>query len=553
MATTETLNLEVKSNIKSVTKDQKEWNKELKKTEDSIKDVNEEGKEVVAEMQILGLSINGLKTAWKSAASGAKFLFRSIKMGIASTGVGLLVLAFGTLATWFATTKKGAEALSVAFKGIGAAIKVIVDRVSQFGSGLFKLLTGAKGGLKEMGDSFKGIGKEILTDTLNAMALEKALQKLTDRERALNVETAQRRAEIEQLKMIAEDVTKSEEERLEAAEKAFDIESDLLEKRVENAEEAVRLEQQRLSLISDPQQDQLDALAQKEIDLANIRGESATKQIELNNKINSIKQETINKNNILQAQRDAEFTETQNMLEQLELLRIKDDHNRAIRQLEQERDDALFNAKKIEGIEEREARIAVINDTFQEKYIDLVDKNKTVTIDGNNAILSDEQKTINARKKLQLQFVGIMGNVMGALSGLAKQGSAEQKALALTDIAVGTGVGFIQALDIAQKSAKATGPGAVFAFPMFYATQVLAILGAVASAKQALATAPSGGGGGGGGTPSAGATPPAPQMMSGAFELTGGQEIEPVQAYVVSDTITESQNALELIRRRATI
>jgi len=42
-------------------------------------------------------------------------------------------------------------------------------------------------------------------------------------------------------------------------------------------------------------------------------------------------------------------------------------------------------------------------------------------------------------------------------------------------------------------------------------------------------------------------------MMSGAFELTGGQEVEPTRAYVVSDDITASQNALAIIRRRATI
>ena len=82
MADKVVLEAEVKSNIKAVAKDQKAWNKEIKKTEDSIKDVNKEGKEVVAEMQILGLSINGLKAGWKSAASGAKFMFRSIKMGI---------------------------------------------------------------------------------------------------------------------------------------------------------------------------------------------------------------------------------------------------------------------------------------------------------------------------------------------------------------------------------------------------------------------------------------------------------------------------------------
>ena len=54
-------------------------------------------------------------------------------------------------------------------------------------------------------------------------------------------------------------------------------------------------------------------------------------------------------------------------------------------------------------------------------------------------------------------------------------------------------------------------------------------------------------------TPSTSSAPPSSEMMSGSFELTGGQEVEPVQAYVVSDQITENQNALEIIRRRATI
>ena len=191
----EVLELEVKSNIKSVAKDQKAWNKELKTTKENIEDVNEEGKEVVAEMQILGVSINGLKAAWSSAASGAKFLFRSVKMGIISTGVGAFVVALGTIATWFTTTKRGAEVLETAMAGVGAAISVIVDRVAKFGGGLFKLLTGTEGGLKDMRDSFKNIGEEIKTDTLLTMALTKQNQKLADSQRALNVETAQRRAD----------------------------------------------------------------------------------------------------------------------------------------------------------------------------------------------------------------------------------------------------------------------------------------------------------------------------------------------------------------------
>ena len=42
-------------------------------------------------------------------------------------------------------------------------------------------------------------------------------------------------------------------------------------------------------------------------------------------------------------------------------------------------------------------------------------------------------------------------------------------------------------------------------------------------------------------------------MLSGAFTLGGGQQPEPIQAYVVSDSITNNQNKLATIRRRATI
>ena len=60
----------------------------------------------------------------------------------------------------------------------------------------------------------------------------------------------------------------------------------------------------------------------------------------------------------------------------------------------------------------------------------------------------------------------------------------------------------------------------------------------------------SGGGGGGGGTT---AQPPAPQLQQGAFTLGEGLAPEPVKAFVVTDEMTNSQNQLANIRRRATI
>ena len=543
--------MEVKTNIGKVTKDQKDFNKELKKTEGIIEDVNSEGKETVAEMQILGLSINGLKASWKSAASGAKFLFKSVKMGIASTGVGILLLAFGALATWFAKTKKGAEFLSVAFKGIGAAINVIVDRIAKFGGGLAKILSGnISGGLKDMGNSFKDIGAEIVNDTLLAMALEKSLQRLTDSQRALNVETAQRRADIEELKLIAEDVTKTEKERLDAAEKAFSIETDLLERRIANATEAVRIEKLRLSTVLDPEADALDILAQKEIDLATIRGESVTKQIELNNKINTIKQETINNNKIIADQNAAEIKATQDLNTQLQILRQEDQNAKELIALQNEKIAARETAMLIKDRIERGKQLALIDKIFSLKYLELVDKQFDIEIDGNkktgDKVLKTDKEIADAKKTMNMQ---IAQQGLSILASAAGEGTALAKAAAIAQATISGVQGVQNAFTSANANIGATA-GSFGAYPVTMAA-LAGTFAAMNIAKIASGGKPGGGGGGGGGGASAAA--PAPQMMSGAFDLTGGVTPEPVQAFVLTDSMTNSQNQLANIRRRATI
>jgi hypothetical protein len=496
----EVLELEVKSNIKSVAKDQKAWNKELETTKENIADVNEEGKEVVAEMQVLGLSINGLKAAWNSAASGAKFLFRSVKMGIISTGVGAFVVALGTITTWFTTTKRGAEVLETAMAGVGAAFKVVIDRVADFGGGLFKLLSGdIKEGLKDMGNSFKNIGEEIKTDTLLTMALTKQNQKLADSQRALNVETAQRRADIEELKLIAEDTTKTEAVRLKAAQDAFKIENDLLDRNIANATEAVRLEKLRQETIS-VQKEDLDKLAQLEIDLANIRGESTTKQIELNNKINSIKQEGQAKE-----------------LEALEKLKAAD----------AERMGTLTKMPSL--VAETNEEIIQADNTALETY-------KTQNEDRKK---SDE--AVEAAKK-QIAQKGLQ-----LITAIAGEGSAIGKAAAIASVTM-SGVESVQnAFNTAQKS-----PVTV-AFPAYPFVQagLAGAFSAVQLQKIISGGKPTAGGNGGGGR--AASATPAPQMMSGQFELGGGIAPEPVKAFVITDEMTSSQAQLANIRRRATI
>jgi hypothetical protein len=80
-----------------------------------------------------------------------------------------------------------------------------------------------------------------------------------------------------------------------------------------------------------------------------------------------------------------------------------------------------------------------------------------------------------------------------------------------------------------------------------------AIAGGIKNIAAIKSASESGAAGGGGGAPSASAQPPAPQMMSGAFDLSGGVAPEPVKAFVVTDEMTNSQNQLANIRRRSTI
>ena len=488
----EVLELEVKSNIKQATKDQEKFNKELEETADNLQDVNEEGKEVVAEMQILGVSLNGIKAGFNSAAAGAKFMFRSIKAGIASTGIGLFVLALGSISTNLARTKKGAEQFETAFSAIGAAFNVIIDRIALFGGGLIKLFSNDfKGAITDIQNTFKNVKDEIIADTALTAALTKQTQDLADRQRDLNVETAQRRAEIEQLKLIAEDASKSESVRLKAAEDAFKIENDLLARRIANEKEALELQQRGMKIRAidgDNSKEDLDKKAELEINLANIIGESTTKQIELNNKINAI---------------------------------------------------------KMAGYQKEEETAIKLASTIEKTNNDIIKSNnkvREVYVQNSDAKELRAEVLANAEKLYAMQGLELIKQVAG-------EGSTIGKAAAVASATISGIEGVQNAFTTAQKSPITV----INPSHPFIMAGLAAGFSALQISKIISGTPASSGGGGGGARASIAASTPAPQMMSGAFDLTGGVAPEATRAFVVTDEMTSSQNQLANIRRRATI
>jgi len=97
----------------------------------------------------------------------------------------------------------------------------------------------------------------------------------------------------------------------------------------------------------------------------------------------------------------------------------------------------------------------------------------------------------NAIAEAKFNLANNIGSAIGALGGLFAQGSKQAKAFALIQIGIDTATGFMSALTIAQQSAKATGPAAAFAMPIFYASQVGAVLQAVGKAKSILGSSTS--------------------------------------------------------------
>ena len=184
-----------------------------------------------------------------------------------------------------------------------------------------------------------------------------------------------------------------------------------------------------------------------------------------------------------------------------------------------EKNDNLENQIKLqEALNEKKGVLAQITGFESEQLV-------------NNIALQKEQQAV-AEENADAQLAAF-SQLAGALSGLA----GENKELAAAGAIIDTYAG----------ANKAFAQGGVAGF-----VTGAAIIAAGLANLQKIYAVDVPGGSGGSGTISQNQTP-APQMMSGAFELSGGQAPEPLRAYVVTDEMTNSQNQLANIRRRATI
>jgi DNA repair exonuclease SbcCD ATPase subunit len=483
----------------------KENNKELKKRSDNIKKTNKELKETqktvkegIGNFRLFGVSINDIQKSLGKVIPTIKLMFGTIKAGILSTGIGALLIAFGTLATYFTSTKRGADQLSVIFAGLGAAVNVLRDRLVKVGESLFNIFDQPFiKTLKDIKGAFTGITEEVTKEVAIMTALEKRVKALRDAEIEFTVQRAETRKEIEKARLLAEDETKSQEERIAALKTALDLETETVNKELELAKERVAI-----------QEEQMD---------------TAENKVEAEKKLADFRADVINK-------------ETRSFRLQK---RVQTEINQLEREIQAERLERLRELQRLD--KERTGKLTEMRDIETEmtdKFVQDSKKKANAALAFFNAERSLDKKRVESKKDINNQILSATGSFAGALSSLAEDNKQLAAAGALIDTYAA----------VQQVMSDKTIPSTVLKF--ITAGSVLA--SGLANVKR-IFSVDVGGGSSGGSTPSMSEGTPAPEMLSGKFELSPPTEQQPVQAYVVTDNLTDNQNKLAYIRRRATI
>jgi ribosomal protein S13 len=518
--------------------------------------------------------------------------FKALKVAIASTGIGLLIVGVGflieKLMSASSETDKLTEAQENNIKSINKSAKLRekVNTATNAQRGMeiadLELIGGKEKEIAEIRRKAHEDQKDFLQEQIEAQSEIAQLQltpgdyvyskeqrdEALDSRRSLLVELSQLQADFyvkgiqeeiagnKESQRIAEEAADKEIERLkELQEERLKTIQDITQAEVSSVEQVRELEFDTLDeyyteLINRAKKHGLDTISLENARLTNLKTlktaftvEDLQKQRAYEEELQAIQvssndfliqlyetqtlfvQENSNvRRNLIQLNYEFEI----DLLDQRETSELAIINERLLlEQITQDQHDTLMLQKREEY---QLARLAL--DTYTNN------ESARVNQDADDAILNSKLNLFNS---LAVGF--------GNLSLLLKENSKEAKAAALIQIAINTALGFVQGLDIAQKSAAGTGPAAAFAFPIFYAAQIAAVLGAAAQAKRVISS---------GKSTSSSSTPSTSSPSSGRNNLPADAPITPVvqptvRTYVLTGDVTSAQEAEAKLNARRNV
>jgi len=553
---TEVLELDVKTNIKGVTKDVDDLGKSLKST-------NKQAEQ--------------LEPAAEGGASGFKkvgLAVRALGAAIKAIGIGLLISGFMALKEAFMRNQKAADFLkttmttvSVTFNELVNIIVHMVEWVQKNSEQFEPYIKVMKGlitfGIEPLKLAFNTTEVAIRAFMDGFMRLRKFLgekgleESIENNMRVIKNLQGQIEESGKNLVEAGTDIYENFGEANDVMNKFFDelggqVKTIDLEKNWELAESLTEIEKEaaRALITFDELNAQYLKDAEVQRQLRDDISKTFAERLEANTKLGEIlkEQEELQRAQIQTSidaaaiAFEANATEANGNLLRQEKLRLLQLEETLTGQASEQKTNQVALEKELL---EAQREVIAAGKSDRKKELDELENNYLAQLDlarraGESEVAIKKQYE---RQKAAIIKEGVTeqldayANLAGALGQLA--GDNKQLAIAEAIIATYTG---------ATKALGATGT-------MIDWVNAAAIIAAgFANVQKIMSTPIPGGGGGGGGAPAASAQAPAPEMMSGSFTLgSGAPEVEPARAYVVSDDITNNQNKLAIIRRRATI
>lgn len=264
------------------------------------------------ELDILGTNMGELTNLLGSARKLTGLFIRVLgrfKVALIGTGIGAIVVALGSLIAYLTKSQEGMDKLTRILAQASAAVKVITDRFVNLGKSIFNgdlfrnigegfkkfftnPLKAVKDGFESAKESVKGFTEEMKEETKRAGELADAKVRLRNIDRDIEKATAKQRLEIKKLQLVADDVTKSYDERIEAAKRAGQIELRLIEAQKAAQNERIAIIQGEIKQ-GNVLAEQKDQLAEAQTKLYELEQQSLEQQTTLNNKVNALVNERL--------------------------------------------------------------------------------------------------------------------------------------------------------------------------------------------------------------------------------------------------------------------
>jgi hypothetical protein len=584
--------------LKSVGKEAKNTQKQAEQSSQAINDgMNALDKRTGGAVS----AFKGLTGGIKSAVAG----FKTLKGAIIATGLGALLVAITSLIAYFKETERGADQLRIITSALGAVMGKLMDVVIKLGEALFKAFNDPKQAVIDFGNAiqenianrvqgmlellpalgkainlafsgeFKNAGKvaadavgkvtlgvENVTDKIGAAVdsvkafgqsivdagkegarIAKIFNEVEKAERELVTQRAAANKQIQEARFIADDLTKSTEERIAAIELAGKLEEQVANKELQTQrKKALALKQQ--AAISESNKETLNEIAAAEARVSELETASIARRKRLGMEITSLRkqQETATAAAIKKEQELLDLVDQANkdfLLQQGALLdqafeMLKSDQQREIEAV-QEKFFKLLELEELSGAEraalteKQEAEIAAINGKYAQARI-------------------DQEKAVQSAKSAEINATIDM--VQGALGSLFEDSKAVATANVLVDSAQA-------AVGIFKSSTSLPEPMASINRGVQLAALAATTFASIRKINQAQPD------GGGSATPVQVTTPTVPSQapqfnivgqggINQLAESIGGQFQQPIRAYVVGQDVTTSQQLQRQRIRTAT-